>query len=47
MIIHRIISKIWSYVCRFSNRTYVNYLRNNGIEIGGVINLDLFQLKLI
>lgn len=35
MIIHRIISKIWSYVCRFSNRTYVNYLRNNGIEIGG------------
>ena len=47
MIINRIIYKIWSYVCRFSNRTYVNYLRNSGIEIGGVINSDLFQLKSI
>lgn len=34
MIIHRIISKIWSYLCRFSNRTFVKYLRKNGIKIG-------------
>lgn len=34
MIIMRIINKIKSYTCRFSNRHFVSYLKLHGIEIG-------------
>lgn len=33
-MIKRIIKKIRSYICRFSNDSFVEYLRNNGVAIG-------------
>lgn len=35
MIIKRIFKKIRSYTCRFSNKSFVNYLKDNGIAVGG------------
>lgn len=34
MILKRILKKIKSYTCRFSNKSFVNYLKDNGIAVG-------------